>query len=66
MTTSTGNEQPIACQRQHSSDLYHCHNGQPAPDHVDRRARRVLMGAAGICLLFMVAEVVGGLMVSVE
>merc|ERR1712083_1134799 len=38
----------------------HCH--QSRREGVDERARRKLLVAAGLCLLFMIAEIVGGIM----
>jgi len=38
----------------------HCH--QSRREGVDERARRKLLVAAGLCLLFMIAEIVGGVM----
>merc|ERR1711971_494410 len=38
----------------------HCH--QSRREGVDERARRKLLVAAGLCLLFMIAEIVGGVL----
>merc|ERR1719173_213648 len=38
----------------------HCH--QSRREGVDKRARRKLITAAGLCLLFMIAEIVGGVL----
>ena len=40
----------------------HCHSAEAAALSVDKRARRKLIIASILCLLFMVVEIVGGVL----
>lgn len=62
--TSMPSNLPTTIMANGNSDAFHCHNrfeNEPIANETSKRATRVLWLSIGVCLLFMICEVIGGI-----